>query len=489
MESVISGELPPWLPRVFFGRNELVNQIVGLAESLTPLALIGAGGIGKTSIVLTVLHDHRIKQRFGDERRFIRCDQFPPSLGHFLNQLSAVTGAGAENPRDLTPLQPFLFSKEMIVVLDNAESVLDPQGTDGREIYATVKELSRFGNICLCITSRISTIPPDCETLDIPTLSMEAACDTFYRIHKNAKRSDPIDNILTQLDFHPLSVTLLATVAHQNKWNTSRLTREWGSRRTGVLQTDHDESLAVAIELSLGSPMFQELGPDARAVLEVVAFFPKGVDENNLDWLFPAIVNREDVFDKFCVLSLAYRGNGFATMLAPLRDYLHLKDPTLSPLLCAIKEHYLSRLSGGEIVHEIRWITLEDVNVEHLLDAFTSVDAGSSDIWVACANFMVYLCWHKPRLPVLGSKIEALPDDHPSKPSCLFELSRLFFSVGNYAESKRLFTHALELWRERGDDLRAAQMLWHLSDTNRHLRLHKEGILQAKEAVEIHERA
>ena len=378
----------------------------------------------------------------------------------------------------------------MLIILDNAESILDPQLTDGQEIYGVVEELSQFTNICLLITSRITTIPLTCDTLDVPTLPIEAARDTFCRIYKPGGRPDSIDDILKQLDFHPLSITLLATVAHQNKWDANRLMKEWERRHTGVLQMEHNRSLGATIELSLSSPMFKGLGPDARELLGVIAFFPQGLNEDNVDWLFPTIPDMATILDKFCMLSLTYRSGGFVTMLVPLRDYLCPKDPLSSPLLCTTKESYFVRLSARPDhwypgTEETKWIMSEDVNVEHLLNVLTLIDANSDSVWRACAHFTDILYWHKPRQTVLATKMKQLSDNHHLKSYCLLRLAWLLYSVGSTADGKRLLDHSLKFERERGDHYQLALTLATLCSANLRLGLLDEGIKQAKEALEI----
>ena len=471
----------------------MIEELVGLAQKLEPFALIGAAGIGKTSIALTLLDHHLIKERFGDNRRFIRCDQIQPSRVHLLRRLSEVIGAGIENPADLAPLRPSLSSKEMILILDNAESILDPQGPDAQGINSVVKELSRFRNICLGFTSRIATLPTHCKRLVIPTLSMEAARDTFHGAYGNNERSGVIDDLLQRLDFHALSITLLATAAFHNMWDHGELVKKWELHQTQALRTDYHESLAATIELSLSSPTFEKLGSNARDLLEVVAFFPQGINKKNLDWLFPTIPDIEYIFNKFCVLSLTHLSGNFITMLAPIRDHLRLRDPKSSPLLCTIKDRYFSRLSVRLDPHdpafqEAEWIKSEDANVEHLLDVFIAIDPNSGDVWDACIGFIDHLYWHKKRLVVLQPMIEGLPDVHPSKPGCLFGLSQLFQSVGNFKEQKRLLVDALKLVKDGGDDFRVARTLVHLSNANRLLDLREEGRQQANEALKILER-
>ena len=84
---------------------------------------------------------------------------------------------------------------------------------------------------------------------------------------------------------------------------------------------------------------------------------------------------------------------------------------------------------------------------------------------------------------MLGPDIEALAGDHPSKPKSFLRLSRLLQTVGSHAERKRLFAHALNLLRERGNDGLIAQILRVLARVHLDMHLYAEGIRQDVQTV------
>lgn len=96
----------------------------------------------------------------------------------------------------------------------------------------------------------------------------------------------------------------------------------------------HDKSFAAAIVLSFASPMFRELGPDTRMLLEAVAFPPQGVNENNL------VSGMIDILDESRVLPMTYRSNSFVKNARVTSRPPPPQGPQSSALLCMIKERH-----------------------------------------------------------------------------------------------------------------------------------------------------
>ena len=129
-----------------------------------------------------------------------------------------------EDAHNLTTLRPFLQSADVFLTLDNAEIILDSHILDARTLYSAV-ELSRIRTTPLPVTTRFSITPPTHQQLEVPVLSVAFAGEAFYDIWTDQRRISDIDS-LQPLDYHPPSITLLATVAVQTRWNSSRLLRE-----------------------------------------------------------------------------------------------------------------------------------------------------------------------------------------------------------------------------------------------------------------------
>src|SRR5882762_2859872 len=100
----ISNPFPPSQPvppEMFFGRDDLVSEYASLIvrNEQTRLAILGSGGMGKTSAALHVLHYPDIVTRYRDHRYFVACDAVTSAeaLAALVLQIMRVPISAGEN--------------------------------------------------------------------------------------------------------------------------------------------------------------------------------------------------------------------------------------------------------------------------------------------------------------------------------------------------------------------------------------------------------
>jgi tetratricopeptide (TPR) repeat protein len=278
-------------PEIFFGRDGIVSDFASLIlrNQQTKLAILGTGGIGKTSTALHILHHQDVVDRYNNHRYFVGCDAATSaeSLATLILRIIQSPSVAGENI--LTVLHRALLAAPLtLLLLDNFESVWDI--SSGRDLVLDL--LQKIGNarhVSLMITMR-GTVPPAgiiwTRFKSLPPLSPADAKNMFLAINPSLDNAgcegeQDLDMLLAEMDYIPLAVRLLAQVCigFSSKYMLTR----WREERTAMLRT-HDvtpgklESIEVSISLSLATLELTS-NPDAVQLLSILCQLPDGLQQ------------------------------------------------------------------------------------------------------------------------------------------------------------------------------------------------------------------
>src|SRR6266481_318023 len=235
---------PP--PSIFHGRDEYINTVITkmLEVDGAHLAILGSGGIGKTSIALSILHDPRIKAKFKEEDcHFISCDPLT-SGAHLVNALAQALSVKTHTPgeSDLDALLLHLKQRysacSLLLLLDNFETPWDIASAQ-EDVGHVLQCLCHSRQVTLVVTMRGSSppgLPGMIDWVPLPMvgpLSLKAAKKTYCSICPTNDSS--LEELLTQLDNVPLAIVLMAHVGQKGD-SPSQLLKRWKEEHTSFLR-------------------------------------------------------------------------------------------------------------------------------------------------------------------------------------------------------------------------------------------------------------
>ncbi|KAJ7906629.1 hypothetical protein B0H13DRAFT_1880405 [Mycena leptocephala] len=334
----------PSEPKIFRGRDSELSDILQLFSQGTPkIAILGAGGMGKTSLARAVIHHTEITQRYNQHRFFVACDSAATQV-----ELAALIGAhvGLKPGRDLTRpvIQYFSNSSDSLLILDNLETLWEPaESRDNIEEFLSL--LNGVGHLALLITMRGAERPAKVAWTHpflpaLKPLEKDAARQTFIDIADNTHDPNEVDKVLLLTDNMPLAISLIAHLVDSE--GCSHVLSHWEEEKTSLISDGYDRTsnLDLSISLSLSSPRLNTF-PHSKDLLSLLSMLPDGLSDVELVQSKLPLDNILGCKAALIRTSLAYSDeHKRLKALVPIREYMRKIQPPGDHLIRPLLKHF-----------------------------------------------------------------------------------------------------------------------------------------------------
>ncbi|KAJ7916893.1 P-loop containing nucleoside triphosphate hydrolase protein [Mycena leptocephala] len=336
----------PSEPKIFHGRESELSQILQLFSKSTPrVAILGAGGMGKTSLAQAVIHHAEITRRYNQHRFFIACDSASTQM-----ELAALIGAhlGLQPGKDLTHsvIQHLSDSPHSLLILDNLEMLWESTESRG-SIEDFLSLLTSVDHLALVITMRGAERPAKVAWTrpflqPLKPLEQRAARQTFIDIADSTHDPEDVDKVLLLTDNLPLAISLVAHLVDSE--GCANVLSRWESEKTSLISYGFDRrsNLDLSISLSLSSPRLDSFH-HTKDLLSLLSMLPDGLSDVELVQCKLPIDNILACKAALIRTALAYNDEQKRLKaLGPVREYMQKINPPgdhlVQPLLRYFQE-------------------------------------------------------------------------------------------------------------------------------------------------------
>ncbi|KAJ7434992.1 hypothetical protein FB451DRAFT_1194934 [Mycena latifolia] len=332
-------------PKIFHGRESELKEIVDiLHQESARIAILGAGGMGKTSLAKATLHHPEIASKY-EHCFFVLADSATTSIG--LSVLIAEhIGLKPANDVPTQVLHYFATHGPSLLILDNLETSWEPLESRG-EVEELLSKLTDFPHLALMITMRGAERPAKVKwtrpfLAPLKPLSDGAARDTFFAIAEDMHDSKDLNEVLSLTGNMPLAVDLIAH-AVDLEGSCSAVLARWKSEKTSLLSAGNDRksNLDTSITISLSS---SRMSTGAKGLLSLLSILPDGLSDVEL---VQSKLSMNDIMTCKATLlatSLAFTDDKRRLKsLVPIREHMQCFYPP-SPLLIHRLQKYFHQL-------------------------------------------------------------------------------------------------------------------------------------------------
>ncbi|KAJ7610603.1 hypothetical protein DFH06DRAFT_1305995 [Mycena polygramma] len=334
----------PSNPKFFHGRDcELVEILQLFSLGVPRVAILGAGGMGKTTLARAVLHHAQITARYEQHRYFVACDSATAKI-----DLAALIGAhlGLKPGKDLTGaiVQHFSSNTSCLLILDNVETAWEPMQSR-EEVEEFFSLLTDVKHLALIITMRGAERPGKVAWTrpflrPLSPLDRDAARQTLIDIADDIHSPEEVDEVLALTDNMPLAISLLAHVVDSE--GCSRVLSRWQEEKTSVISDgwDRKSNLDLSIALSLSSPRLRSF-PDSHKLLSLLSMLPNGLSEVELVQSKLTINNVLGCKAVLISTGLAYSdSHKRLKVLVPIRECVQKSQPPKDDLIRPLRTYF-----------------------------------------------------------------------------------------------------------------------------------------------------